>query len=160
MDKTLSMGELRVLDICREIELLNEQLYRHFAVLFSEDQELAALWRKTANEEANHALQFEFASKTKKEMLEAVVMDIQTAANTLKYVHTVFELAKKSPPTVAEALQLSVKLEERLSRLHLECVAVFTEESHKSLFMSMMANDNCHMESLLAAREKHSKRAQ
>jgi len=66
LNKKLNRGELRILDICRDIELLNEQLYRHFAVLFSDDRELKALWTKTANEEANHAQQFELAIRAQK----------------------------------------------------------------------------------------------
>jgi rubrerythrin len=136
---------------------MNEQLYRHFALLFSENRELTALWTKTANEEANHAQQFELAIRAQKEMLESVTIDPWTVATAFKFVRTILEFAKKSPPTVADALQLSVKLEERLSRLHLECIAAFTGESCKALFRSMMADDNRHMESILEAREKYSK---
>jgi rubrerythrin len=153
----MTMEELRILDICRDIELLNEQLYLYFAGLFPEEKELAALWIKTANEEANHAQQFELAIRFKNEMLESVSIDPWTVASAFKFVHTLLEFAKKSPPCVADALQVSVKLEERLSRLHLECIAGFTEESHKKLFRAMMAQDNRHMESILEAQKKYSK---
>lgn len=63
---TMTMEEVRILDICRDIELLNEQLYRYFADLFQENEEIATLWRKTANEEANHAQLFELAIRIKK----------------------------------------------------------------------------------------------
>lgn len=157
MNKILSREELRILDTCRDIELLNEQLYRHFAQLFSEDRELADLWRKTANEEANHAQQFELAIRAQKEMLESVTIDPSKVDSAFKFVRTILEIAEKSPPSVADALQLGVKLEERLSALHLECIAGFADESYKALFRSMMANDDRHIQSLLDAREKYSK---
>jgi rubrerythrin len=158
LNKTMSTEELRILDICRDIEILNEQLYIYLADLFTEERELGDLWRKTANEEANHAHQFELAIRFKNEMLESVSIDPLTVATAFKFVRTLLEFAKKNPPSVADALQLSVRLEERLSRLHLECIASFKEESHKKLFRAMMAQDNRHMESLLEAQKKYLRR--
>jgi rubrerythrin len=151
---TMTMEEVRILDICRDIEILNEQLYRYFADLFSENKEIATLWKKTANEEANHAQQFELAIRIKKELLESVIIDAWTVATAFKFVRTLLESVKKSPPSVADALQIGVMLEERLTNLHLECIACFTEESHKMLFRAMMAQDNRHMESLREAQKK------
>jgi rubrerythrin len=155
--KTIPMENLRILDICRDIELLNEQLYRYFAGLFSEEKEIAVLWKKTANEEANHAQQFELAIRLKNEMLESISIDAWTVTTAFKFVSTLLESAKSSPPSVADALQIAVKLEERLASLHLECIAGFSEEAHKMLFRAMMENDNRHRESLLDAQKKYSK---
>lgn len=137
-------------------ELLNEQLYRYFAGLFPENEEIATLWRKTANEEANHAQQFELAIRIKKELLVSVTIDAWTVATAFKFVRTLLESVKKSPPSVADALQIGVMLEERLTTLHLECIAGFTEESHKMLFRAMMAQDDRHRESILKAQKKYS----
>jgi rubrerythrin len=156
LNKTLPVESLRILDICRDIELLNEQLYRYFAVLFAEDGELAALWKKTANEEANHAQQFELVIRTNKDLLESVAIDAWTAATAFEFVRTLFESAKKSPPSVVDALQLGVMLEARLVRLHLECIADFTDESLKMLFRAMMESDDRHRESLMEAQIKYS----
>jgi rubrerythrin len=155
--KTISMEDLRILDICRDIELMNEQLYRYFAGLFAEEREISALWRKTANEEANHAKQFDLAIRLKNEMLESVSIDAGTAVSAFKFVRTVLESAKNSPPNAADAFQIAIKLEERLVSLHLECIAGFSEESHKELFRAMMACDNHHLESLLEAQKAYSK---
>jgi len=157
LNKTITMEDLRILDVCRDIELLNEQLYRYFSDLFLENGELAMLWKKTANEEANHAQQFELAIRHKNEMLESVSLNACSADTAFKYVCTLLEIVKSSPPSVTESLQLAVKLEERLTRLHLECIASFTEESHKKLFRAMMAQDNYHIETILEAQKKYSK---
>lgn len=156
LNKTMTVDDFRILDICRDIELLNEQLYLFFASLFSNNMELAELWKKTANEEANHAQQFDFAIRNNEEMLESVSIDAWTVGTAFKFVRTLLESAKKSPPSVADALKMGVMLEERLASLHLECIAGFTEESIKKLFRAMMANDNRHMESLLEAHKKYS----
>jgi hypothetical protein len=58
---------------------------------------------------------------------------------------------------VADALQIAVKLEKRLANLHLECIASFSEGSHKKLYRAMMACDNRHLESLLEAQRKYPK---
>jgi len=157
--KTITMGEVRVLDFCRDIELMNEELYLYFADLFSENREVTALWVKTANEEANHAKQFELAIRLKNEVLESVSIDAWVVDAASRFVRTLLESAKKSPPSLADAVQLSIKLEERLSRLHLECIAIFSDETYKELFSAMTANDNRHLESLLDAQKKYSEAA-
>lgn len=156
MKKSLTMEDLRILDICRDIELLNEELYLYFANLFSKNRELAALWEKTAKEEASHARQFELVIRNSKGMLESVNIDAGTVTIVFEFIRSLLEDAKKNPPSVPYALQLSVLLEKRLASLHLECIACFTEESHKKLFRGMMACDNRHVESLLDAQEKYS----
>jgi hypothetical protein len=118
--------------------------------------ELTGLWKKTANEEQNHAQQFEFAIRMQKEMLESVVIDSWTAATVFNFVQTLLESCKKSPPSEADALQMGVMLEKRLASLHLDCIACFTDESIKKLFRAMMASDNLHMDSLQEAQKKYS----
>jgi len=152
----MTVEALRILDACRDIELLNEQLYRYFAVLFSENKRLAALWKKTANEEANHAQQFELAIRLKNDILEFVAIDSWVVATAFKLVRTLIESVKQSPPSAADALQLAVTLEKRLAKLHLECIAGFTDESHRILFRAMMESDDRHRESLLEAQRKYS----
>jgi hypothetical protein len=154
--KTINMEDLQILDNCRELEIMAEQLYRYFSGLFQENRELADLWEKTSNEEANHAQQFVLAIRNKKEMLESVSIDSWTVTTTLAFARNLLENAKKSPPGVVDALQIGVMLEERLASLHLEYIAVFAEESQKMLFRAMMASDNRHMEALLAALGKYS----
>jgi hypothetical protein len=38
----------------------------------------------------------------------------------------------------------------------MDCIAIFTDETHRELFTAMMANDNRHLESLLDAQNKYS----
>jgi rubrerythrin len=156
LEITLTAEDLCILETCRDIELLSEQLYSCFAALFSEDKELAALWVKTSSEEANHARQFLLAIRNKKDMLKSVAIDAGPVDRAFKLVSNLLESAKKNPPNAAEALRIAIKLEEHLACMHLECIAVFTEESNKMLFRAMMANDNRHTESLLEAQRKYS----
>ena len=140
--------DIRVLDICRDVELQSEQLYLYFAGLFPGESSDARLWEKTAREEKNHAYQFELAIKANKGMLHSVSLDIQLAENILEYVQSVLDQVKRTPPGAREALECAIKLEERLAEFHLHCIAGFTSESQKKMFESMMAADNHHLKAL------------
>jgi rubrerythrin len=145
MEKGLAPHDIRVLDVCRDLELLNEQLYLYLATLFPGDKDITELWEKTAREESNHAHQFELAIKANKGLLDSVSMGLPKAENMYKYIQEVLDEVKRHPPGLRDALKGAIALEDRLSEFHLDCVAGFVEESHKQLFRAMMAADNHHL---------------
>ncbi|MCM2360048.1 MAG: hypothetical protein NDI77_17990 [Geobacteraceae bacterium] len=159
MEKTLTPQEIRVLDICRQVELANEQLYLFFAELFKDDARLAQLWRKTAMEERNHANQFKLATAIQTGMIETVNLDFAEAAETLEFVRLLLDSAKKSPPLPEEALRIAVELEGKLSNFHMDCQVHFTEESFVEMFRAMMAADDEHTRAIRQAWEDFSRPA-
>lgn len=145
--KNLEAG--RVLEICRDIESVNAQLYDYFAEIFSEDQEISELWRKTAREEENHARQFVLALKMRREqMVDTLYVDGSTAENTLSLVRAIYEEVRISRPTLIDALKSAITLEANLGKFHMTTVGHFVEESHKKLFSAMMKADKRHVEAL------------
>ena len=144
----MTSDDIRILDICRDIELLNADIYFYFGELFKGNKAFKELWVKTAMEEQGHANQFSLAAKVKRGLVESVTMDLFTATSTLKFVYMYFQGVKTTPPTLEEALKSAIKLEERLSAFHMDCVGIFSVKMQQELFRSMMAADNGHIESL------------
>lgn len=139
----------KFLEVCRNIELVNAELYQYFAEIFSSHPELAALWHKTAQEEENHARQFVLAIKMRKEtIVDSFVIDGSKAENTLDIVKSYYNTVKNTPPSMLEALSVAIKIEKGLASFHLVNSVHFVQESHKKLFSAMMAADQEHLEAL------------
>jgi rubrerythrin len=147
-NKQLTLNDIRILDVCRDIELTAEKLYLFFAEVFKDDGELAALWLKTAQEEKNHAHQFELAAKLKTGMVESIHVPLEEAEEMLGIVGKFLINSKKKPPSAEGALLFAVGMEEQLSKFHMDCLAIFTDESYREMFSAMMAHDKQHVEAL------------
>jgi rubrerythrin len=140
---------IRVLEICRDIELSCAKLYRYFAEIFSSHQEMAELWRKTVKEEENHARQFVLAIKLcNEQIIDTLSLDGSTAKNMLSVVKSMHDEARKNKPSMLDSLRTAIKLEEDLAAFHMTTVANFVGESHKKLFSAMMSADKGHVEEL------------
>lgn len=146
---------LKILEICRDIELCCGDLYIYYAELFKSNPEISDLWKKTAMEEEAHANQFMLAIKLCRQgVIENVVIDELKAENTLRNIKIICEGVRKYPPTLADALKSAIKLEEKLADFHTSAVACFADESFKNTFIAMLKADNYHLSKLQAAHEK------
>jgi len=134
-----------VLSACREMETAMADLYDLLAKIHTDVPHMAKLWRKTANEERNHAAQFALALYIGNGVVEAVRVDISIIEGTLRAVHRLREEWMTRPPTVEQALQVAITSEEALVNLHADKIPIFAEESHKKLFAAMMAADREHV---------------
>jgi rubrerythrin len=145
---------LKVLELCREIEVSCSELYHYFEDIFSGTPGISGLWKKTALEEENHANQFVLAIKLRRQGLVQSVSVEETAVETvLNRVRSLLEKARQNQPGINDALLLAIDLEEVLSEFHLSSMALFQEESHKKLFEAMMKNDQNHVVDLKRAYE-------
>ena len=151
MKKFLNAQEVMLLNLCRDIELTGEELYFHFAEIFKDDMQAAAVWRKTALEEGNHADQFKLAAKLRIGVVESMNLDAEKVGNALKFIQSVLEGVRRSPPNLHDAFLIAIELEEKLSDFHMDCVATFTEESYRKLFAAMMNADRGHLQALQEA---------
>jgi rubrerythrin len=140
---------VKVLELCRDVEAASAELYKYFAEIYSDHPELAALWRKTAKEEEDHAKQFVLALKMRREpFIDAIVIDGSKAENALKIVRSLNDMARKSPPGMLEALRAAIKLEKGLADFHMSTAVHFVQENQKQLFLALMRADNEHVEAL------------
>ena len=140
---------VKVLEICRDIELANAELYRYFAGIFRDHAEMAALWHKTAQEEENHAKQFVLAIAMRREQLvDALAIDSNTAENTLNFIKGIYDMVRVNKPSMLEALRSAITLEVNLGKFHMTTAVHFVEKSHRQLFAAMMKADKDHVEAL------------
>lgn len=153
-NESISITEQRLLEKCREIELLSKELYDYFAELYAGDNEAARLWKKTAEEEQNHAEQFTMALRLYRELPCLVTVDSQRVDSIISQLKTVIKKVKRDPPGLQDALCSAIKLENYLTEFHLGCVALFVDKSLNNLFSAMMASDDEHVESLQAAYDR------
>jgi rubrerythrin len=145
----VSLDLVKVLEICRDVELTNAALYHYFAEIFSSDPEVAALWRKTAGEEENHAKQFVLGIKMRKEkIVDSLSIDGTKAKEMLDFVRVLSAEVRTSPPDKVEALRIAIDLEEKLTGFHMTTVSDFTDSNLKKLFTAMMKTDDHHVEKL------------
>ena len=151
---TMTFSEQKILEKCREIELLCKELYDYFTKLFADNEDAVQLWRKTASEEQNHADQFSFALKLKKDIHCLVTVDPKRVESIVSQLQIVIEKVKATPPTFQDALSSAIKLETYLAEFHLVCVVNFEDQSYKSMFNAMMASDQEHIASLQAALDR------
>lgn len=151
---SMTISEQKMLEKCREIELLCKELYDYFADLYADNEEAVHLWRKTASEEQNHADQFTLTLKLKKGLTCLVTVDPTRVESILSQLHAVIEKVKVSPPKLEDALSSAIKLEKYLAEFHLGCVVVFEDKTYKAMFNAMMASDQKHIASLQAAYDK------
>jgi len=148
MERFLSPAEILLLDISRDIELVNEEIYLWFADLFRESGKMRSLFLKTAQEEHNHAEQLSLAARLRTSMIETVNLDFDEAKETLNFVRLLLNRIKSNPPASKDALELVIGLEEKLAKFHMDCMVGFADETFRELFRAMMAADKYHLEAL------------
>lgn len=141
----LSMDEIKVLDLFASIEMKCADLYRQFEVLYADLPELALLWRKTAEEEDNHAQQFKLASRLKGRGMEGVKVDGVQCTIILQTIETYVNTMQQLHPSPAEALSFAIQLEESLFEYHMSTVVHFIDPELSKLFKAMMGNDRAHV---------------
>jgi rubrerythrin len=152
MDKnggTTDWEIVRLLEICRDIETFCAETYHLYADRYADDEELRLLWEKTYKEEQNHAQQFEFLIKMRRDdPVMKMNVDQSKANQVLNMVKEIYNHVLSHTPSSIDALRSAIKLEEKLSEFHLDSVADFRDDHLKKLFHAMMLADNKHLESI------------
>jgi len=149
-----SVDVVRILEICRDVELYVSELYYYFEESFRDTPGMAELWKKTAMEEENHARQFVLAINLRKQdIVHAVSIDQDSAEAVLIRVKSVYETVRRSRPAIVDALRMAIELEEELAEYHMSVLGRFQDKSHKMLFEAMMNHDNGHALELKKAYE-------
>lgn len=134
-----------LLEICTTIESKTAELYFCFSDLYRERPDLSRLWRKTAQEEENHMLQFQLAIKLKKSCAFSAVVSLTQAQQALTMITGLLEKVRERTPTWRNALKFAIELESRLSLFHTNTALVFEEDSFNSLYRAMMKHDQDHV---------------
>lgn len=141
------MDIVSLLQICRDIETYCAQIYRVYSERYSDDEELQNLWKKTYEEEENHAKQFVMAINMRRDGV-VVDMNIDTvkATQVLEMVKSIYNGILTNLPSKIDALRSAIKIEEKLSTFHLDAIAVFQDEGMQKMFRAMMKADQHHLQ--------------
>ena len=140
----------KCLDACQEIEEIASQIYHYHADQFADNDKIARLWRKTALEEENHALQVVLAKKMA-QSISGTTLDIGQTESTRNLIRTLFEAIKKSPPRLEEAIRTAILFEETLAQFHMDNAIIFEEKGVAGLFKALMMHDRKHLQELESA---------
>jgi rubrerythrin len=136
-----------LLEICCRVEHTMASLYRFLSVHHRGTPDIAAIWLKTANEEENHARQFEFALKLPN-LIAHTKVDVSAADQLLKDVLELDAQLRKTPTPPVDALRAAVEMEMRLEGYHMNSIGSFHDPKLQQLFDAMMAADKQHVEML------------
>lgn len=150
-----NMELVRIMEVCRDIELWCAELYKFYADHFKDNPEISELWKKTADEEDNHANQFTLAIKLRRQgAIDSVMMDPFRAENTLNVIKSIYDGVRHTKPSLEDALRSAIKLEHKLAEFHSVAITCFVDDSFKKMFTAMMKADDYHIGKLQAAYEK------
>ncbi len=139
---------LNTLHKCAEIEGVLGKIYDLFADAYRENRDISRLFEKTAGEERNHEYQIRLAIKSFAPAIESMNLTVEEADKHLTMVQETLDWLAKTTPGIEEALDLSISLESRFSRFHMDTAARFAEQSCGKLFTAMMAADEAHVVSM------------
>ncbi len=124
-----------ILEVCRDIRLKCAELYHYYADLFVNDRAALLFWKRIAMGEENHAKEFTLIAKLRRQnIIHSFQCDQIDAEIALVYLGSLIEKARQNPPSLADALSISIRLEEKLSRFHLQNIVKFTDPSFRKQF--------------------------
>jgi hypothetical protein len=140
--QSLNNGTQDVLDVCRDIRLMCAELHHYYADLFVGDRAAMLFWKRTALGEENHAKEFDLIAKLRRQkIIHSIHCDLIDAEIALIYLQSLIEKTKQIFPSFAEALETSIKLEEKLSRFHLQNIVKFADPSFCNQFTKVIQAD-------------------
>jgi rubrerythrin len=144
----LNIESLSLLELCANIEMKCAEVYRYFAEFFADVPELSALWRKTANEEDDHAEQFKLAGRLWGAGMQNIKADHLKIQLIIEKLNVLLPSLKKSNPTPKQALMFAIQMEEKLAEYHMSTLIDFADTNVLNLFKTMAKNDVGHIEML------------
>ncbi len=154
-NNSLSHGSQNILDVCQGIRLACSELHHFYADLFVGDRNTMLLWKRIAMEEENYAKEFTLISRLgRQNIIQSFLVDLVDAQIALIYVRSLIDKAKDAPPSLADALKLSISLEEKLSPYNLHQIVKLTDPSFRKLFGRVIRADENRISSIRKALEE------
>jgi len=142
------LGAYNLLDDFAKIESLVGQIYLVFMEQQLSSPRMARLWRKTADEEQNHELQFHLAKRLAKSIVANPDISTRQLKTIIDELTKIILRVKDKHLTPVESVRLAINIEKKLSEFHLDNIPLFSDKSLNELFKSMMKSDRGHVEEL------------
>jgi len=147
----VSMRDVALLGVCRQVEAAAARLYHLYAKLHRDDAGMSSLWLKTAREEENHARQIEMVMRRHARISAVVRADPEKAQKALTLLEETIAHSMLTTPPIRRALEEAITIENAFMQFHADYAVEFSDSSDQRLFSSMMAADRDHVGALQAA---------
>lgn len=134
------------LNDCCKIELMVSRIYQHFAAQPDYPERLRQLFRQLAQDEEEHARQFDLAL----ELPEGAVGSVkritwEKVSQGLNKARTLFQDLQHHQCDAEKALKVAMRLEEEFIRIHLDNSILITDERISSMFRGLAKGDDEHL---------------
>jgi rubrerythrin len=139
--RKLPSEQLQLLDTCQQIHKHAEELYLYLARIHQEHRDIARMWGLLAIDKCNHSDTFKMANRLKGDGIREITIAPETAANILAKMKTVPKVESQNSPSVAAALNFTVKMEENLSSVHFQTGVKFISERDTALMVSSLKSN-------------------
>lgn len=134
------------LRICAQIEDTLGEIYRLMAKTVPCDPRLREVWLQMAKEEDEHACKIRFAARLPaQDVFRERKMETRDVANLLQKSRNLITRLQRSPIAEAEALSLSLKLEQHFQHVHITAAAEFLEPQMQKMLMALGRADAEHL---------------
>ena len=101
-----------ILASCQQVETAMAGFYDRLATIHqSSHPEATRIWRKTANEERNHAAQFKMAIDAVGSMIQSVRLDLKDIDKAAAAVNLLCDECQVRTPTLEEAARAAITFE-------------------------------------------------
>ena len=145
--RILADGTHDVLDLCQKIKFMSAELHHYFADLYKEDRDSLLLWKRIAMEEENNAKEFALVAKLKRQnVIHSLRIEPVEAEVMYIYLQTLLEKLKELPPSPKDALEIAIKVEEKLTPFHMNSIIKFSDPSFRKLFYAAILSDRQRIE--------------
>lgn len=146
---------MKLIRMCREVEMMLSEVYQNFSAIKGIDQEVKDVFLKLVDDEKQHAILLDFVDK----IVTKNGMEI-TENETIKKVERMHEKAKavlhrsRQPIGINDALTFAIKLERYFVDVHARVLVSLADTETARLVQSLAHDEDEHVQSLLKCAEK------
>jgi rubrerythrin len=136
---------LKFLNGCAEIEETVEAIYRLFAEALPEGHALRSVWLKLADDEGEHARQIRLAGRLPaRDIFKGASLPQSRVDDLLQKARGLLRQLQGAPPSVTDALKLSLQMETEFSEVHVALAVEFQDEGIRRMFQALASGDERH----------------
>jgi len=143
----------RLLTTCRKIEMVTAEIYQALALAHAHHPVIERIWRKTAQEEIDHANQIDLAMRIKHGSLTGTAIEQGQAEEALGVAEKALAAIQLQAPGIESALCEAVRMERHFQQYHAYLACELSEGPTRQLFESLRKADAEHVAALEHAME-------
>ena len=147
---------MKLIRMCREVEMMLSEVYQNFAAIEGIDQEVKAVFLQLVDDEKQHAILLEFVDK----IITKSSLEI-TENETIKKVERMHEKAQavlhrsRQPIGINDALTFAIKLERYFIDVHARVLVSLADTETARLVQFLAHDEDDHIASLSRCAEKY-----